>query len=511
MDVADLAQAQSALVEAERRLRSFLAIVPQMVWTADATGAIDWYSDRWYAYTGQTPEEAAGWGWQSVHHPEDFQRVIEEWPRCIAAGNPFEMEFRLLGRDGYRWFLTRVFPQRDERGKIVRWFGSNTDIDDRKQSEQRFLSVLQEVLRNARSPQIDPLRIDGIYLPAEPTALVGGDWYDAFALPDGRCFVSIGDVAGHGIEAASTAARLRQTVTVFALEDADPARVLERTNRVAIAQGETLATACVAVIDPRTLEMAYATAGHPAPIFAAERSCARHGVHGGLPLGAMPECGATTSTTTLTPDAHVIFYTDGLTEFARRPVDGERRLLAAIEALVEHAPEKPARWLRERVIGAAAVPDDIAVLVVAAGPRSERAAAEDRRSVWRFHSSDPVTAQRSRRSIADRLEAMCSPDALALSDSELIVGELLANTVEHAPGLVEVELEVEGSEIVLRVSDSGPGLVAGRPELPAERLAEGGRGLYLIGLLSRDMTIGRTSRGGTLVRVVLPLRLRTAA
>ncbi len=501
---------EAALIESERRLVTFLEVVPQIVWTADATGRIDWYSDRWYAYTGQTPEEAMGWGWQSVHHPEDFSRVIEEWPRAIATGNAFEMEFRLLGRDGYRWFLTRVFPQRDERGNVIRWFGSNTDIDDRKQSEQRFMSVLQEVFRNERSPQIEPLRIDGIYLPAEPQALVGGDWYDAFALPDGRCFVSIGDVAGHGIEAASTAARLRQTVTAFALEDADPACVLERTNRVAVAQGETLATACVAVIDPRTLVIAYATAGHPPPIFVTAHSRAEHGVHGGVPLGSLPEVGALTTTHALSPDAHVIFYTDGLIEFARRPIDGQQRLLSAVEALVEYAPEEPARWLRERVIGAAAVPDDVAVLVIAAGPRPHRPVLEDRRSVWRFHSSDPITAQRSRRSIADRLEAMSAPDALALSDSELIVGELLANTVEHAPGLVEVELEVEGSEIVLRVSDSGPGLIEGSRKLPEEKLAEGGRGLYLIGLLSREMSIGRTSRGGTLVRVVLPLRLRTA-
>ena len=509
-DVGDRERAQAALAESERRLLTFLATVPQIVWTADTTGTIDWYSDRWYAYTGQTAEEAAGWGWQSVHHPEDFPRVMEEWPRSVATGAEFEMEFRLLGRDGYRWFLTRAFPQLDERGNVIRWFGSNTDIDDRKQSEQRLVSVLQEVFRNERSPSVEPLRIDGIYLPAEPRALVGGDWYDAFALPDGRCFVSIGDVAGHGIEAASTAARLRQTVTAFALEDADPARVLERTNRVAAAQSETLATACVAVIDPRTLEIAYATAGHPAPIFVTAGASAQRGTHGGLPLGAMPEVGAVTVLRTLPSDALVVFYTDGLTEFSRRPIDGEQRLLSAVEALVEHAPERPARWLRERVVGAAAVPDDIAVLVVAAGPRAHKTVVEDRRAVWRFHSSDPSTAQRSRRSIADRLTAMSAPDALALSDSELIVGELLANTVEHAPGLVEVELEVEGSDIVLRVSDSGPGLMETSHELPKEKLAESGRGLYLIGLLSRDVTIGRTSRGGTLMRVVLPLRLRVA-
>ena len=236
IDIEDRVQTRNALINSERRLDTFLTTVPQIVWTADPSGTIDWYNDRWYDYTGQTHEEAAGWGWQAVHHPDDFPRVMEEWPRCIATGDTFEMEFRLLGRDGYRWFLTRITPLRDDRGNIIRWFGANTDIDDRKRSEQRLVGILQEVFRNERAPQIEPLQIDALYLPAEPQALVGGDWYDAFALADGRCLISIGDVAGHGIEAASAAARLRQTVAAFALEDPDPARVLERTNRVCAAQ-----------------------------------------------------------------------------------------------------------------------------------------------------------------------------------------------------------------------------------------------------------------------------------
>lgn len=504
IDIEDRVQTRTALLDSERRLETFLTTVPQIVWTADSSGTIDWYNDRWYEFTGQTPEEAAGWGWQAVHHPEDFPRVMEEWPRCIATGDPFEMEFRLLGRDGYRWFLTRITPLKDERGNVIRWFGANTDIDDRKRAEQRLVAVLQEVFRNERAPDVAPLRIDALYLPAEPKALVGGDWYDTFALADGRLLVSIGDVAGHGIEAASTAARLRQTVAAFALEDPDPARVLERTNRVCAAQNAALATACVAVIDPRTLHIAYATAGHPPPVFALAGASARGGELGGLPLGSMPDIGATTHRTTVASGTHAVFFTDGLTEYSRQPVEGERRLMIAAETMAAVEPDEPARWLRERVVGAAAMPDDIAIVVVSTSPAGESRVVEDERSVWRFHSSDPFTAQRSRRAIYERIADAARRDRQALGDMELIVGELLANTVEHAPGLVEVEFERDGDALVLTVSDSGPGLVVQSTSLPGND-AESGRGLYLVRTLSRDVHFGRTSRGGTLVRVVLPL------
>src|SRR5665213_3083097 len=82
---------------------------------ARADGWIDWYNARWYDYTAQTPDEASGWGWQAVHHPEDLPKVMLAWPRSIATGEPFEMEFRLRGADGqFRWFLTRATPLRGQ-------------------------------------------------------------------------------------------------------------------------------------------------------------------------------------------------------------------------------------------------------------------------------------------------------------------------------------------------------------------------------------------------------------
>ena len=136
---------------------SFRAIadaVPQMMWSALPDGWIDWYNARWYEYTGQTAEAAAGWGWQAVHHPEDLPGVMHAWPGSIASGEPFEMEFRLRGADGrFRWFLTRAIPLRDERGAIVRWYGSNTDIDAEHGARvrERFFSHLGAELSGALS------------------------------------------------------------------------------------------------------------------------------------------------------------------------------------------------------------------------------------------------------------------------------------------------------------------------------------------------------------------------
>src|ERR1700694_3403904 len=100
------------------------------MWSALPDGWIDWFNARWYEYTGQTPEQAAGWGWQAVQHPEDLPSVMREWPASIATGEPFEMESRLRRADGtFRWFITRAAALRDDAGRIVRWYGTSTDID----------------------------------------------------------------------------------------------------------------------------------------------------------------------------------------------------------------------------------------------------------------------------------------------------------------------------------------------------------------------------------------------
>jgi PAS domain S-box-containing protein len=104
---------------------------------ADEKGRRFWYSQRWFDYTGTTLEEMQGWGWHKVHHPDHVQRVLERIQHSWDRGELWEDTFPLRGKDGtYRWFLSRAVPIRNDEGRIVRWFGTNTDISDRMSAEE---------------------------------------------------------------------------------------------------------------------------------------------------------------------------------------------------------------------------------------------------------------------------------------------------------------------------------------------------------------------------------------
>lgn len=129
--------------------RQMFDMMPQLGWTAHADGSIDWYNRRWYEYTGKTIEELRGWGWQSVHDPGMLPLVLERWNASIASGTPFEMKFPLRGKDDkFRWFLTRINPMRDDSGRLIRWVGVNTDIQE-EVDKQNQLKLLSEALPSA--------------------------------------------------------------------------------------------------------------------------------------------------------------------------------------------------------------------------------------------------------------------------------------------------------------------------------------------------------------------------
>jgi PAS domain S-box-containing protein len=116
---------------------------------AEADGHVFWYNERWYEYTGTTFEQMEGWGWQSVFDPNVLPKVMERWQVSIATGEPFDMEFPLRGVDGTaRMFLTRVVPLKDNNGRVVRWFGTNTDISERRRAEVQLAEQAQELARS---------------------------------------------------------------------------------------------------------------------------------------------------------------------------------------------------------------------------------------------------------------------------------------------------------------------------------------------------------------------------
>lgn len=137
---------EDAVREKEGEFHLLADSIPELCWMARGDGHIFWYNARWYEYTGTTPEQMEGWGWQSVHDPEILPSVLERWKGSLAMGQTFEMEFPLRGADGvFRWFLTRIRPVRDGDGKIVRWFGTNTNINEQRELRQSLIEVRQEL------------------------------------------------------------------------------------------------------------------------------------------------------------------------------------------------------------------------------------------------------------------------------------------------------------------------------------------------------------------------------
>ncbi|MDP9139116.1 MAG: response regulator [Pseudomonadota bacterium] len=133
------------LQESEQEFRTLADGIPQFAWMADAAGSVYWYNNRWYDYTGTTPEEMQASGLRKVHHPDHVDRVTEHFKHSFAAGEAWEDTFPLRGKDGeYRWFLSRALPITDESGRIVRWFGTNTDITAQRETEAALAAAKHE-------------------------------------------------------------------------------------------------------------------------------------------------------------------------------------------------------------------------------------------------------------------------------------------------------------------------------------------------------------------------------
>lgn len=130
---------EAALRAGEERFRTLANNISQLAWMADEQGSIFWYNQRWFEYSGTTLADMEGWGWQKVHHPDHVQRVVDKIRHCFQTGAVWEDTFPLRGRDGnYRWFLSRAVPIHNEQGKVFRWFGTNTDVTEQRETEDEL-------------------------------------------------------------------------------------------------------------------------------------------------------------------------------------------------------------------------------------------------------------------------------------------------------------------------------------------------------------------------------------
>lgn len=160
-DIDQEKRAEAALRHSEENFRQLADATPNIVWAADAQGRIDYFNRRWFQYTGYSEEKSYQIdGWHSVLHPDDLQPTVEKWSAAVSSGEPLEIENRLFdrSREIYRWHLVRAVPLRDAAGRIIRWLGTATDIDERirvqqalikaDRSKDEFMAILAHELRN---------------------------------------------------------------------------------------------------------------------------------------------------------------------------------------------------------------------------------------------------------------------------------------------------------------------------------------------------------------------------
>ncbi|HEV2863711.1 MAG TPA: PAS domain-containing protein [Pyrinomonadaceae bacterium] len=146
LDIDERRRAEEALAASERNLKLIIDTIPALAWSTGPDGSADFFNQHYLDYVGLSAEQVAGWGWTVALHPDDRDGLAAKWQRNMAAGEPGEAEARLRRYDGeYRWFLFRTNPLRDELGNIVKWYGTNTDIDDRKRAEAQRDRTIEEL------------------------------------------------------------------------------------------------------------------------------------------------------------------------------------------------------------------------------------------------------------------------------------------------------------------------------------------------------------------------------
>ena len=369
----------------------------------------------------------------------------------------------------------------------------------RFEREVATAEALQRSLLPERLPELGGTRLAARYVPSGAGVRIGGDWYDAIPLPDGRVVLAIGDVVGHGVRAAAAMGRLRSALQFCALDGLDPGATLQRINAyLAALAGPDMATLLVVEHDPATGGLRYASAGHLPPLLVLPGGDHRFlDEVRGVPLGAGDASRYSVATASMPPGSLLVLYTDGLVERRGESLDAGMARLAAI---VEDSPddlEQLADGLLARLLpadgGDAITDDDVALLLL-------RTLAPGERLDLRLDAA-PRELQRLRRLVGDWL-ARSGASSGEVAELTVVVNELAANAIEHAYGLVDAEFHLRGhvsdGVVEVEIQDFG----RWRRRTPR---GDRGRGLRLARGLVDDLEVV-PSGGGTIVRARRRLR-----
>ena len=396
----------------------------------------------------ETPEELHG---EFPHLGEDFM---------VAGHTSYLFVPLVAGRRAsalliFSWAARHALST-EERGFVETLAGQAAQALDRAthfETEQTIAETLQRSVLPVSLPRIDGIQLAARYLPGTAELDVGGDWFDAIPLPDGRLGLVVGDVVGKGVSAAATMSQLRNALRAFSLDRMKPSSTMARLNRLAEEVVETaFATVVYVVIDPNAQVARITAAGHPPPLIMYPNGTVEFVEEGrGLPLGAGADTSYGQAVVELPVGTVLLLYTDGLVERRGRPIDDGLEELRQAAADGPREPEQLVEHILERIVGSAERGDDIALLAVrllAVAPRPLRI-----RVPSDIGSLDLVR---------DAVRIWLAGAPLTRADAHdvvLAVWEACANAIEHAvePGedVVEIRADVTDLRVRITVEDTG--------------------------------------------------------
>ncbi len=481
---AELRAANARLAEAQE-----LARLGFWEWDLE-TGRVTWSAEMYRIYGVPPDEEITFERAVELVDPDDRQQIRDNVRHAVehASAEVPPVEYRVHRDDGSTATLLGRARAVVSGGSVARMLGTVQDVTERHElaREHRIADTLQRALLPQALPEHGAITFASRYVPAEEGSSAGGDWYDVIDLPDGTVALVIGDVAGHGVEAASVMGQVRMAVRAYGLEGHGPRTVVGLVHDLlrSFYEGEQMVTMLYVVVDPVTLEARVVNAGHPPMLVLDPDGGGAVFLEGqtGLPLGLAWDLPYEESIARLRSGSTLVLFTDGLID--RRDVEvgeGLERLRSAAAERVDLDPDALCGALLESLVPADAS-DDVAIVA------ARLLAARDRFELR--IPADPARLRAVRRSVT-RWLAASGVEHEAIADIVLACSEACANAIEHAYGPGEGTVEIEGAlhdgQIDLTVRDGG--------SWREPRVGDRGRGLRLIGACMDEVHIEQTGNG----------------